>query len=131
MSTITWHNTVNHHPAQNRQDRQHTAESGSFQIKARRYAPAAARVLAPLRAAPRPLMFMITRPASQGLCEVRRQLSVVLFVVQADRRPSRSGDGPRCRRGYAQAVSSSPQSGPSERITYTSARSSKVMIGAA
>jgi len=58
-------------------------------------------------------------------------LPVVLLVVQADRRPSRSGDGPRCRRGYAQAVSSSPQSGPSERITYTSARSSKVMIGAA
>jgi hypothetical protein len=38
---------------------------------------------------------------------------------------------PRCRRGSAQAVSSSPQSGPSELITYTSARSSKIMIGAA
>ena len=55
---------------------------------------------------------------------------MVLLVVQADRRPSRSGDGPRCRRGYAQAVSSSPQSGPTGRITYTSARSSKIMIGA-
>jgi hypothetical protein len=63
-------------------------------IKARRYASAAARVFTPLRAAPRPLMFMITRPAGQGLCEVRRQLSVLLLVVQADRRPSRSSDGP-------------------------------------
>jgi hypothetical protein len=56
---------------------------------------------------------------------------VVLLVVQADRRPSRSGDAPGARKGCAQALSSSPQSGQSERITYTSARSSKIMIGAA
>ena len=65
MSTITWHSSVNHHLAQDNRIGQLTADSGSIEIKAARFARRAApRVLASLRAAARPSRIAIPSAAS-------------------------------------------------------------------